>query len=105
MNALKDGPPKNFKFEIVRGLRCPEPLTLLVAAVALPRLDLRPGVLLHVLRERAPHVVRLLELPLLVAPHVTLVRARVDQLAVTLLLCHAQVTPLCFTSFPDGKTS
>src|SRR5215207_10196667 len=79
------------------------PLTLLVAAVALPRLDLRLRALLHVLRERAPHVVRLLELPLLVAPHVTLVRARVDQLAVTLLLCHAQVTPLFFTPFPDGE--
>src|SRR5215203_5076647 len=77
---------------------------LLVASVALPRLDLRLGALLHVLRKRTPHVVRLLELPLLVASHVTLVRARVDQLAVT-FLCHFQVTPFFFTSFPTWKIS
>src|SRR5919199_4000937 len=75
-------PPCRFRF-----------LPLLVAAVALPGLDLRLGLVPDVLRERAAHVVALVEAATLVAAHVTLVRARVDQLAVVFIFLRHEVPP------------
>src|SRR5205085_11356327 len=66
------------------------------------RLDLGLGVLLHILRERATHVVALVEATLFVAAHVTLVRARVYQLAFTLLR-HA--VPPCSFNFTERQVS
>jgi hypothetical protein len=66
----------------------------LVAFIPLSGLGFRLGVLFHVLRERAADIVALLELPLIVTPYVTLVRAGVDELPATWFLFRHWIVPL-----------
>src|SRR3954470_16645442 len=72
-------------------------LPLLIALVALSRRDFSLGLALDVLRERAAHIVNLVEAALLVAPDVALVVTRVYQLAFccSTFTCHCSSPSSC----------